>query len=585
MDSSQVMKTDAAATVDRLTTRAGQLYSLPTVAMQVVQLTNNPAVDVRALKECIENDPALTSKILRVVNSSLFGLSREVSDLNQALALLGTKPLKLLVLGFSLPSGLFSAVEGEILARYWRHTLTKAVAGREISETLWHLAGDDAFIAGLLQDLGMLLLIQQLGDPYVRFLRRVWGEGINLSALENESLGFDHRELTARLLERWGLPSSLVEAVAWDPEFSPHQPEDRSPLPRIVYLAELIARLLADNSQQVLPTVLQVGQDYCRLTQDQLTALVGRLEEKVRQLADVLSLQLPEGLDYRDILVEAHARLSEVACEAAAHLVQARAEGGKMFEEEEALATEIQDLHRAIASLAIRPKEKPAPPAAISPSKGSAFPCSPEGHPGEKAFAAADGSPASLPGGNPLGLAAEIAEDKPLEQVPAESRIEPELAAPELAALLAAAVAACRQARCALSLLLIKFDRPADSRLAEGARGIPRLLQLCERACRNLEHPGMHCLRYGQTGFALILPDCERRAAVEYGSELIHEFRQLTPPGVDRLSLPSRVSVGVAAVALPPKNFPPQDLLTAANRCLYGSQASGGGVVKSIEIY
>ena len=121
--------------------------------MEVLELTRNPPVDPHALKACSENDPALTTKLLRVVNSSLFGLSREVSDLNQALALLGTKPLKLLVLGFSLPPGLFAGIHGEVLQHYWRHTLTKAVAGREISEQIWNQPGDDAFIVGLLQDL------------------------------------------------------------------------------------------------------------------------------------------------------------------------------------------------------------------------------------------------------------------------------------------------------------------------------------------------------------------------------------------------------------------------------------------------
>ncbi len=77
-----------ATTLDQLAARLGHLYSLPGVAMQVLQLTRDPYVDTRALKECIENDPAISSRILRVVNSSLFGLSREVSDLNQALALL-----------------------------------------------------------------------------------------------------------------------------------------------------------------------------------------------------------------------------------------------------------------------------------------------------------------------------------------------------------------------------------------------------------------------------------------------------------------------------------------------------------------
>ena len=129
-------ETDTTA-ISELVRRARSLYSLPAVAAEVLQLTSNPQVDTRALKECIEADPALTAKILRVVNSSLFGLSREVCDLNQALALLGTKPLKLLVLGFSLPDNLFAEVAREQLDWYWSTTLTRAVAAREISEQLF----------------------------------------------------------------------------------------------------------------------------------------------------------------------------------------------------------------------------------------------------------------------------------------------------------------------------------------------------------------------------------------------------------------------------------------------------------------
>ena len=79
--------------------RARNLHSLPAVAVKILELTNDPKIDLRAVKDCIETDPALTGKILKTVNGSLFGLSREVSDLNQALALLGTTPLKMLVLG------------------------------------------------------------------------------------------------------------------------------------------------------------------------------------------------------------------------------------------------------------------------------------------------------------------------------------------------------------------------------------------------------------------------------------------------------------------------------------------------------
>ena len=106
--SEQVVQTNL---LQQFVERAGSLYSLPAVAVEVLELTGHSRVDVKALKVCVERDPALTGKLLRVVNSSMFGLSREVTDLNQALALLGVKPLKLLVLGFSLPKGLFSGIE------------------------------------------------------------------------------------------------------------------------------------------------------------------------------------------------------------------------------------------------------------------------------------------------------------------------------------------------------------------------------------------------------------------------------------------------------------------------------------------
>jgi HD-like signal output (HDOD) protein len=163
---SATLTTSEAATIERIVSRAGALYSLPAVAVEVLRLTEQEKVNVRALKECIERDPALTVKILRVVNSSVFGLPREVSDLNQALALLGIKPLKLLALGFSLPESLFVQAAREQLDWYWKSALVRAVAAREISEQLFKKPGDDAFLAGLLEDLGVLVLLGELGRPY-----------------------------------------------------------------------------------------------------------------------------------------------------------------------------------------------------------------------------------------------------------------------------------------------------------------------------------------------------------------------------------------------------------------------------------
>jgi GGDEF domain-containing protein len=105
------------------------------------------------------------------------------------------------------------------------------------------------------------------------------------------------------------------------------------------------------------------------------------------------------------------------------------------------------------------------------------------------------------------------------------------------------------------------------------------------RAAKRTDHPSAICLPHGEAGFAVILHDCERQAAVRLGNQILDRFRRLTL-GPDPAGHPAPcLGLGAATVSLPPKNFPPRDLLVSADRCLYGSHASGGSVVKSIEIY
>jgi len=552
-----------ASAIDHLVTRARQLHSLPSVAMEVLKLTENPQVDARAIKACIEKDPALTTKVLRVVNSSLFGLGSRVSDLNQALALLGIKPLKMLVLGFSLPTGLFDSVTAEILAWYWRRTLTKAVAGRQISETVWNQPGDDSFVAGLLQDLGMLLLIQQLGDPYVRLLQKIRNGGGDLIALESQSMGFDHTMLTARLLEHWGLPNALVNAVDWHANEQNLQtaPALEHVLPRILHLTELIARLLVDGQPDVLGELLATGRQYCGLSEQQLEQLVNELEEKVQQLADVLSLRLPDGLDYRDVLAQAHGQLADVAASVAEEMISGEATQVATRTEGESLLDELRALSEAVSEVSRRAVE----PVGWCPTAAT-VPSSPPTDPGPEGTS---GSPAAT------------VQSPPTDSRPKSATTTAE---PGLRDQVAVAVAACRHSHCPLSLLLVELHHAGQSPTTGEVAGLGSLKRL-ESACRSVDHSCAICLPQGEIGFAIVLPNCDRPSAVGFGNQLIDQMCRSPQGGPPVSRRAARISVGVATVTLPPKNFPPEDLLDSADHCLYGSHASGGGVVKSIEIY
>lgn len=529
----------SAHVVDQFVQRARGLYSLPAVAMRVLELTASPKVDVRALKECLENDPALTTRILRVVNSSLFGLSREVTDLNQALALLGIKPLKMLVLGFSLPKRLFAALEADVLSRYWRHTLTKAVVAREISQRYWHQPGDDAFIAGLLQEIGQLVLIQDLGEPYVRFVDRVHSSGGDLPALELETLGFDHAILSARLLHHWGFPEAIVRAIG-APHRAPHilsLPPHEQALPQILHLADLLARLLTSERAPPIDELLDVCRDYRRLTIDDLPTLLDDLDAKVAQLAEVLNLQLAEGVDYRSVLADAHTQLASVAGEVAVEML-----------EPAAMASEMAALAQAAADLAL----SPAPRREELPS-----------------------APVPLGAASATSAAAHASATLVLNDTWSD---------PGLVGKLNAALHVCRQHRHPLSVLLAEVDNFDQWVLTRGMPGTLSLMDRLQQVLASELDPGSSCVHLGDSHFALVLVDYDRQASLDAARHIGRRVHELGQPLLEGATPVLSLSIGLASLNVPPKNFPASELISAARRCLSAAQLSGGNSVKSIEL-
>ncbi len=515
-------------TLDTLVDRSQELFTLPRVAMQVLELTRQPTVNAWHLKQCIEIDPALTAKLLRVVNSPLFGLTRSVADLSQALAILGTKPLKLLVLGFSLPEGLFHNVGREALSRYWRRTLIKAVAARELAPHLPRVSEDEAFIAALLQDIGSLVLLQHLGSEYLLLLETAEATGNDERALERLTLGFDHTELSARLLEHWQLPEAIVAAARMPdlPGEEGCESRRQPPLRQVVYLADLLAHVLLSPRPDTLQKLLSGIHGLTTLNETQLAKLTKNLSTKVSQLADVLSLEPADGLDCEELLSQAYAQLGPIAASAAAELVSARRQLALEQAEEWSHSEASQGLRRKIASRAM---PSPTPVAA-----------------GEW----------------------EAATTVMEEESPAIDE--------RLLRRLTAAIAECRQRRAPLSLLMVQLDR--SEMLAESV--VARL----STWCKSLEHAELSCHWLSESCLAVTLPDCDRPQAVRLAQQLLNSWRRLSEASSTAPWSGSSLSLGLAALALAPRNFAPQDLISRAARCLSGARSSGGNCLKSIEL-
>src|SRR3954465_13537785 len=135
------------------------LPSLPAIAVQVLELAQQAGVDIAEIARIISKDPALSSKILRTVNSSFYGRSQNVSTISHALVILGLQSVKTLVLGFSLVSNLSkNKSKGFKHIAYWRHRIFSATAARTIASKVGVVQQEEAFLSALLMDIGMLVL-------------------------------------------------------------------------------------------------------------------------------------------------------------------------------------------------------------------------------------------------------------------------------------------------------------------------------------------------------------------------------------------------------------------------------------------
>ena len=185
-------------------------------------------------------------------------------------------------------------------------------AARLIAEQLWRQSGDEAFIAGILQDIGILVLLRELGEPYAKFLTGVIDEKCHLASLEQDTLGFDHVQLSAALLARWQLPKRLVEAIAAPKKVArlSRMASPEGDLPQILHLSEMLMQLVGQRRLGVLSDLLEAGKLYRGMTKSKLALLVEGLQPQVDQLAASLSLELTEERDYVQMLLDAQQQMA-----------------------------------------------------------------------------------------------------------------------------------------------------------------------------------------------------------------------------------------------------------------------------------
>ena len=200
--------------IERIVQQIDEISTLPDVAMRVIEVTNDAGAGAQELKEAMEADVSLSARVLRMVNSSAYGLRTPVTNLQMAVAYLGFRQIRNLALTACI-SDVFK--DDRMIGPYqrptlWRHMVSVGICARMIAVRRQISQFEDIFLAGLMHDIGILLEDQYCNAKFSRMMESL-DPSISLEANERRQLGFAHTDLGAAIAEAWRFPPMVGETI------------------------------------------------------------------------------------------------------------------------------------------------------------------------------------------------------------------------------------------------------------------------------------------------------------------------------------------------------------------------------------
>jgi len=277
--------------VGRLFQRIGEVSSLPVVALQIIDVANDPMACSDDLLDAVRLDAALAARIMRTVNSSYYALRSKVEELKMAITLLGFKEIRNLAIT-AYVAQLFKESEG--YGTYdrrglWNHLIGAGSVARLIADYSGQVPPREAYLAGLLHDIGLILLDQYLHEPFCRVVDKLSPDE-DSTAAETELLGFDHTELGGYVMLQWKLPEYLAATAIHH-----HRPElytgEHRKIVCAVALANFFCNLKGVTSLGVANTTMPETEIFAELNlgKPQVAEIWNRLDE-VFESANLMAL-------------------------------------------------------------------------------------------------------------------------------------------------------------------------------------------------------------------------------------------------------------------------------------------------------
>jgi putative nucleotidyltransferase with HDIG domain len=212
------------------------LPPLPSIVMKALEMTLDPNVSVYNLQQVISQDQALSAKILRIVNSAMYSLRREISTVSHAMAILGIETVKSVIMAASVEQ-VFQTAKDLGTKLMTEHSWGTALAARIIARRVRYENVEEALVCGLMHDIGKPVMLQNLRARYTEILGQVYSGNSSFHQMEFMVFGFSHAHVGALLARKWNFPPQLAEAVGY--HHNPMSAPNYRQLACIVNLANL----------------------------------------------------------------------------------------------------------------------------------------------------------------------------------------------------------------------------------------------------------------------------------------------------------------------------------------------------------
>lgn len=280
--------------VDQALASIGDIATLPEVTIKIIEIVEDPKSTAHDLHKVIKNDPALSVKVLKVVNSAFYGLPGQIASVDRAIILLGLSAVKNIAIAASI-ARLF---KGKRISRQfsatdlWRHSLAVAVVARSIGRCSPNpVLPDELFLAGLIHDIGILVERQSFPDQFTEVINRCSKTDLEFLEVEREIIGADHQAFGVGLTTKWKFPRHLRAAVGFH-----HNPDAVSAelknMAMLVRVADVLAceerigvYLTAQND-----TITQEMLDTLQITQEQIDEVRANLPEQLEEAEATLTV-------------------------------------------------------------------------------------------------------------------------------------------------------------------------------------------------------------------------------------------------------------------------------------------------------